>query len=151
MFKVFSQQLQGTLTITFWKTPQQLKVLRTWIKKRANSFIKTWVNIMKRKSMKLHGKIYLPFCYLIIDILWILKIILCLDKFFRRTSEILMRINVYFLWFAVLLCSYFLGNLFLPIDGKSNARPLNGRRNFWCLIFASSNVMWYEYLNQVIF
>ena len=30
----------------------QLKILRTCIKIRANSFIKTWVNIMKWKSMK---------------------------------------------------------------------------------------------------
>ena len=35
----------------------QLKILRTWIKTRANSFIKTRVNIMKRKSTKVPGKL----------------------------------------------------------------------------------------------
>ena len=45
--QVSSQQLRGTLKDTLW-----LKVLWTWIKIRANSFIKTLVNNMKRKSTK---------------------------------------------------------------------------------------------------
>ena len=39
------------------KDTLQLKILRTWIKIRANSFIKTLVNIMKRKSKKVPGKL----------------------------------------------------------------------------------------------
>ena len=34
------------------KDTLQLKILRTWIKIRSNSFIKTWVNMMKRKPTK---------------------------------------------------------------------------------------------------
>ena len=45
--QVSSQQLRGTLKDTLW-----LKVLWTWIKIRANSFIKTLVNNMKRKPTK---------------------------------------------------------------------------------------------------
>ena len=41
------------------KDTLQLKILRTWIKIRANSFIKTLVNIMKRKSKKVPGKLSL--------------------------------------------------------------------------------------------
>ena len=33
-----------------------LKIWRTWIKIRSHSFIKTWVNMMKRVSTKFHGK-----------------------------------------------------------------------------------------------
>ena len=43
----FSQQLQDTLKDTLW-----LKILWTWIKIGANSFIKTLVNNMKGKSTK---------------------------------------------------------------------------------------------------
>ena len=45
--QVSSQQLRGTLKDTLW-----LKVLWTWIKIRANSFIKTLVSNMKRKPTK---------------------------------------------------------------------------------------------------
>ena len=47
-YEVYWQHiLKGTL---------QLKTLKTWIKICANSFIKTWVNIMKQKSAKVSGK-----------------------------------------------------------------------------------------------
>ena len=39
------------------KDTLQLKILRTRIKIRSNSFIKTWVNMMKRKPRKMHGKL----------------------------------------------------------------------------------------------
>ena len=35
----------------------QLKILRTWIKIRASSFIKTWGNIMNQKSTNMPGKL----------------------------------------------------------------------------------------------
>ena len=41
------------------KDTLQLKILRTWIKIRTNSFIKTWVNIMKRKSTKMRRNLSL--------------------------------------------------------------------------------------------
>ena len=41
------------------KDALQLKVLRTWIKIRANSFIRTWVNIMKQNSTKVSWKLQL--------------------------------------------------------------------------------------------
>ena len=53
-----SQLFRGTLRTTFWKT-LQLRILRTWVKVRANSFIKTWVSIMKRKSTKVPWKLSL--------------------------------------------------------------------------------------------
>ena len=37
----------------------QLKILWTWIKLCANTFIKTWANIMKRKSTKVPWKLSL--------------------------------------------------------------------------------------------
>ena len=53
-FKVPSQQLWGTLTTAFWKTPCNWKW--TWMNIGANSFNKTWENIMKQKSKKLPRK-----------------------------------------------------------------------------------------------
>ena len=38
------------------KDTLQLKILRTWIKIRSNTFIKTWVNLMKQKPTKVPGK-----------------------------------------------------------------------------------------------
>ena len=56
--RVPSQQLRGTFTRAFWKTLySQLKILRTWIKTRAKSLLKTWVNIIKQKSTKVPGKL----------------------------------------------------------------------------------------------
>ena len=50
--KVYSQQLRGTLTTTFWKTRRCIKI-------HANSFIKTLVNIMKQESAKVPWKLSL--------------------------------------------------------------------------------------------
>ena len=33
-----------------------LKILQTWINIRANSFIKTWINVIKRKSAELYPR-----------------------------------------------------------------------------------------------
>ena len=43
------------------KDTLQLKILRRWIKIRSDSFIKTWVNMMKRKPTKVHKKSSLHF------------------------------------------------------------------------------------------
>ena len=41
------------------KETLQLKILRIWIKLRANSFIKIWINIMKKKSTHMSLKLSL--------------------------------------------------------------------------------------------
>ena len=57
MFKVPSQQFMRHID-SISKDTLQLKILPTWINVRANSFTKTWVNIIKRKLMKVPGKKY---------------------------------------------------------------------------------------------
>ena len=53
------QQSRNNIDNSILKDILQLKVLRTWIKIHANSFIKTWVNIMKRESTKVPWKLSL--------------------------------------------------------------------------------------------
>ena len=57
MFKVPFQQLRRTTENSILKNTLQLNILRTWINIRAKSFIKILVNIIKRKSMNMPGKI----------------------------------------------------------------------------------------------
>ena len=55
----WSQLYSKCIDNSILKDTLQLKILRAWIKIRANSFIKTWVNIIKRKSAKVLWKLSL--------------------------------------------------------------------------------------------
>ena len=56
MFKVPSQELLATLKTTFWKIPYSWIIYGHGLTLSAKYFIKTLVNIMKQKSMKVPGK-----------------------------------------------------------------------------------------------
>ena len=49
---IFSQHLRNNIDNSILKDILQLKILGTWIKIHANSFIKIWVNIMKQQSRR---------------------------------------------------------------------------------------------------
>ena len=63
MFKVPSEQIWNTLTTAFWKAPYTWRSFWTWFKIRANSFTKTWVNIMKQTLIKVSWKLPLATKY----------------------------------------------------------------------------------------
>ena len=56
---VSSQQLRNNIDNSILKDILQLNVLWIWIKIHANSFIKTWVNTMKRESTNVPWKLSL--------------------------------------------------------------------------------------------
>ena len=47
----------GRIDSSILKDTLQLKILRTLVKVCSNSFVKTWANLIKRKSMKVPGKL----------------------------------------------------------------------------------------------
>ena len=91
---------------------------------------------------------------LIVDILRSLNFIQCLHAFLIKTSKILMRFNIIFFGFSVSKCSSYvlfsMKHSFLPTVKithnnslylvQCRARALQFRRNFWCLIMASTKL-----------
>ena len=57
ILKVSFSTIARHINISILKDTLKLKILRTWIKIRANSFNKTWINIIKRKSTKVPWKL----------------------------------------------------------------------------------------------
>ena len=92
------------------KDTLKLKILRTWIKILANSFIKTQFLNLTQSLLTYRTAFVTDYLYtylLIIDILRSMKFIHCLDAFFIKTSKILMRFNILFSKFSASKYSYY--------------------------------------------